>query len=118
LEGPENHIKLITYSTEYRIQNTEYTCSKLVYIKLPMYLFFIWRLDLMILMGAITWPLERVGLENLYFFLAQKSLDFQGPPFPMALEMDFPHQNHYVPATPPPPPALRLIYEGAIVRPR
>jgi hypothetical protein len=40
LEGPENHIKLITYSTEYRIQNTEYTCSKLVYIKLPMYLFF------------------------------------------------------------------------------
>ncbi len=56
--GPENHIKLTTYSTEYRIQNTP--AAKLMYIKLPMYLFFIWR-------------------------------DFEGPPFPMTLEMDFPH---------------------------
>ncbi len=31
-------------------------------------------------------------------FRAQKSLELQGPPLPMALEMDFsPHQNHYVP---------------------
>ena len=33
----------------------------------------------------------------LAFFRAQKSLDFQGPSFPMAIEMDFPQQNHYVP---------------------
>jgi hypothetical protein len=26
--GPENHIKLTTYSTEYRTQNAEYTCRK------------------------------------------------------------------------------------------
>ncbi len=50
--GPENHIKLATCSTEYRIQNTPE--AKLMNIKLPMYLFFIWRLDLMILMLAIS----------------------------------------------------------------
>jgi hypothetical protein len=39
--GPENHIKLTTCSTEYRIKNTEAaTTAKLMYIKLPMYLFF------------------------------------------------------------------------------
>jgi hypothetical protein len=38
--GPENHIQLTTYSIEYRIQNTP--AAKLLYIKLPMYLFFIW----------------------------------------------------------------------------
>ncbi len=30
------------------LQSTEYRIQKIVYIKLPMYLFFIWRLDLMI----------------------------------------------------------------------
>ncbi len=35
--------KLTTNKTEFRIQN-------LMYLKLPMFLFFIWRLDLMILM--------------------------------------------------------------------
>jgi hypothetical protein len=48
--GPENHIKLATCTTEYRIQNT--AAAKLMYIKLPMYLFFIWRFDLMNLMGG------------------------------------------------------------------
>ena len=45
-EGPVNHIKLTTYNTEYRIQNT--AAAKLMCIKLPMYLFYIWRFDLMI----------------------------------------------------------------------
>jgi hypothetical protein len=38
--GPENHIKLTTCSIEYRIQDT--AAAKLIYIKLPMYLFIIW----------------------------------------------------------------------------
>ncbi len=58
--GPENHIKLTTCSKED--------------------LFFIWRLDLLILMGANTFA--------RCHFKAQKSLDIQGPPLPMALEMD------------------------------
>jgi hypothetical protein len=39
--------------------------QKLMYIKLPIYLFFIWRLDLMILMWAnpLLRPLEGVGPE-------------------------------------------------------
>jgi hypothetical protein len=63
-------------------------------IKLPMYLFLIWRGDLMILIGAnsLLCPLE----GNLEFFGSKRhllrllpfqgpkycSLDFQGPPFP------------------------------------
>jgi hypothetical protein len=60
--GPENHIQLTTYSIEYRIQNTP--AAKLVYIKLPMYLFF--YMDLMILMGTspLLGPLEGVGHRN------------------------------------------------------
>jgi hypothetical protein len=43
---------------------------KLMHIKLPMYLFFIWRLELIILMGAnpLLGPLEGMGPENLEFF--------------------------------------------------
>jgi hypothetical protein len=61
LEGPENHIKLITYSTEYRIQNTEYTCSKLVYIKFPMYLFFYMALGLNDFDGGNYFSIGRCG---------------------------------------------------------
>jgi hypothetical protein len=68
--GPENRIKLTTYSTEYRIQNTP--AAKLVYIKLPMYLFFIWRFDLIILMGA------------------NPEIHYSGNWKGWALEMDFP----------------------------
>jgi hypothetical protein len=51
----------------------------------------------MILMRAylLLGPLERVGREYLDFarghFRAQKSLDFQGPPLAIALEMDVTH---------------------------
>jgi hypothetical protein len=60
--GPENHIK--THNMQYRIQNTETAAAKLMYIKLPVYLFFILRLDSMILMGAnpVLGSLEGVGL--------------------------------------------------------
>ncbi len=65
----------------------------------------------MILVGknSLLMLLERVGTENLTFFApigtrfsrchfrAQKGLDFQDPPLPMALEMDLPASNHYVP---------------------
>jgi hypothetical protein len=60
-------------------------------IKLPMYLFFIWSLELMILMGlnSLLGPFEGLdflGLNGTPFahchFRAQKSLDFQGPPLP------------------------------------
>ncbi len=66
-----------------------------------MNLFFIWRLDLMILMWAdpLFRPFEGVGPENLNFlgpngtqfahchFMAQKSLDFQDTQLPMTLVM-------------------------------
>jgi hypothetical protein len=63
-----------TCSTQYRIYNR--AATKLMYIKLPMYLFLIWRLVLMILMGAnpLLVPLEGVGPENLDFFWAQMAL--------------------------------------------
>jgi hypothetical protein len=68
-----------------------------MYMKLPMYLFFKWRfrLDLMILSGAnpLLGPLEEVkGPNGTRFarcnYRAPKSLDFQGPPLPVALVMD------------------------------
>ncbi len=109
LEGPENHIKLITYSTECRIQNTEYTCSKLVYIKLPMYLFFMCRFDLMILMGAITRPLEGLGPKNLYFFGSKKVLIFRAHPFQWPSKWIFPLKSSksLCPRNSPPPTALK-----------
>jgi hypothetical protein len=73
--GPENHIKLTTCNTEYRIQVTP--AAKLMNIKLPMYLFFIWRLDLMIFMLAIS-----ITLAN----------GRDGPS-----KWIFTHKNHYLP---------------------
>jgi hypothetical protein len=54
--GPENHINLTKC-----VRNTEYSCSKSHVHKITNVLvFFIWRLDLMILMGANPFgePLE------------------------------------------------------------
>ncbi len=66
---------------KYRIQVT--ATAKHMYIKLPMYLFFIWHL---IVMGEnpLLGPSEGVGPENLDFFWGPKwhllcSLPFQGP---------------------------------------
>jgi hypothetical protein len=52
---------------------------------------------------------------NMNFdFMAQRSLDFQGPPLPMALVMDFPSPSrrvcgmqfiHFMPITSPPAPS-------------
>jgi len=65
-----------------------------MYIKLQMNNFLKWHLDLL-------------GPNGIYFalcnFRAQKSLDFQCPPLPMALEMDWPSPNHY--------PTSRAIYK-------
>jgi hypothetical protein len=70
--GPENHIKLATCSTEYRKQNT--LAEKLMNIKLPMYRFFIWRLDLMILMLAISITMAIVrGGPSKWIFTTSKS---------------------------------------------
>jgi hypothetical protein len=62
--APESPIQHTVCSTEYRIQNT--IASKLMYIQLPMYLFFK-ALAFMILMGAnpLLGPMEGVGPENL-----------------------------------------------------
>jgi hypothetical protein len=50
--------------------------------------------------NPLLWPLEGVGPESETFlgfarchFRAQKSLDFQGPPLPMALEIGFSRIN-------------------------
>jgi hypothetical protein len=82
--GPENHIKLTTYSTDYRIQNKEYSCSKLMFIKLPKYLFYK-ALGLNDFDGAnpLIRPLEGVGPENFDFF---------GP------KWICPHQNQHLPS--------------------
>jgi hypothetical protein len=67
-----------------------------MYIKLPMYLFlfFTWRFDFTILMHANLLLREGVCPENLgdrfarCHFRAHKSIDFQGPTFPMARVTD------------------------------
>jgi hypothetical protein len=59
--------------------------EKLMYIKLPINLFLIWRLDIMILMQANTFlgPLEGMGPGNLDSlgsnWLSERSKPFQGP---------------------------------------
>jgi hypothetical protein len=70
--------------------------QKLVDIKLPMCLFFYMALGLNDFDAgkSITPLLDFFGPNDTRFarchFRAQKSLDFQGPPLPMALEMDIP----------------------------
>jgi hypothetical protein len=58
-----HNIQYSKQNTEYRMQNTEYSilgtaAAKLMYIKLPMYLFSIWPLDLMIVMGQIHFQIQ------------------------------------------------------------
>ncbi len=82
--GPENHIKLTTYSTD-RIQNTEYSnrihmqqnsCTK----NYQCTYFFIWRLDFTCSMSG---P-KKVSIFRAY-------------PFQWPSKWIFPHKNHYVP---------------------
>jgi hypothetical protein len=83
-----------------------------MYIKLPIYLFSKWGLDLMILMGAnpLLGPLEGVGPEYRDIFetqMALASLDvisvpkiiliFRSPPFQWPSSWICPHQNDFVP---------------------
>ncbi len=83
--GLKNHIKLITYSTKYRKQNTEYSFSKFMNIKFPMYLFTNIPICYMAL-GLIDFD----G-GNSFARCPGPKLNFQGPPpLPMALEMDLP----------------------------
>ncbi len=100
--GPENHIKLTTYSAEYRIQNTP--AAKLVYIKFRCILVpvFYMALGLNDLMGAnpLLGPLEGAGFLWLKW-RSLRSLPFQGPkkslPGATPSNWFFPYQNHYVP---------------------
>jgi hypothetical protein len=69
-----------------------------------MYLLFIWR-GMLMRDNSFGGPLEGWALKIEAFlgfarchFRAQKSLDFQGPPLPMALEMDFPALKSLRPA--------------------
>jgi hypothetical protein len=67
--------------------------AKIMYLKLPMYLFFTWSLYLMILkrahplLGPVLGPND-TRLAHCHF-RTQISLDIQGPPLPIALIMDF-----------------------------
>ncbi len=72
--GKSKCIKLLYILAEH---STEYRIQKVMYIKLSRYLFFVWRLDLMMLMraNALLGPLKGVGPCNGCC----------------------PHQNHYVP---------------------
>jgi hypothetical protein len=73
-----------TYST-YLQTTTHNRATTLVYIKLPMYLLYIWRLYLIVLRRATSLfgAMERVGPENLDFFGPKWHslclLPFQGP---------------------------------------
>ncbi len=75
-----------------------------MYMKLPMYLFFIWRVDLM-MANPLFEPMEGVGPENLEFLGSQMALAYQldaisqvprikklsnsrAQPLPVALVMD------------------------------
>jgi hypothetical protein len=87
---------------------THNNTTTLAYIKLPMYLLFLWHLYLMVLRCAtsLLGTLEGVGPENLDFFgpkwhwlrrfRAPKSLDFQGPGLLMPRVMMLHPSNHYV----------------------
>ncbi len=79
---------------QYRIQNTEYRMQKRVYIKLPIYCFFIWHMGFMILMweNPLLGPLEGVGPENLDFFGNEGRECHFGP----KKKWIFPYQNHYI----------------------
>ncbi len=90
----------LLHTTTHNNTQQQFTTA-LGYIKLPMYLLFLWLLYLMVLRFAtsLLGASEGVGSENLDFFgpkwhsicschfRAQKSLDFQGPPHPMPLVM-------------------------------
>jgi len=60
----------------------------------------------MILMGAITWPLEGVGPENLYFFGPKKVLIFRAHPFQRPWKWRFSLSKSLCPRNSTPPPAL------------
>ncbi len=72
LLGVVNFVQISRFSLQNRMQNLRSNNHKnkqqTLYIKLPMYLFFIWCLDVMILMRAnpLQGPLEGVGPENHY----------------------------------------------------
>jgi hypothetical protein len=73
---------------------------KLIYIKLPMYLFFIWHLDLMVLMRAnpLLRPLEWVGLEIKTFLGPEMAVSkASATPSNGLYNAYCPHQNHYLP---------------------
>jgi hypothetical protein len=103
-------LKQTTYGTKYRTQNTP--AAKLMYIKLPVYLFFYmalgfndfdggqihysghwkgWALKILTFLGPNRTRFARCQIR------AQKSLDFQGPHLPTALEMDFPPSKSLCP---------------------
>jgi hypothetical protein len=79
---------LPTHNNSQQHTTTHNRAKTFVYIKLPMYLLFTWRLYLMVLRHA---TLTFLGPNSTLFarchFRAQKSLDFQGPPLPMPLVM-------------------------------
>jgi hypothetical protein len=57
-------IFFVTFTTEYRIQNTEYRIQKLMYIKLPMYrncFLYGLRLNDFDVVKSITWAIGRGG---------------------------------------------------------
>jgi hypothetical protein len=73
---------------------------KLMYIKLPMYLFFIWRLDLLVLMRAnpVLRPLEWVGPEIQTFLGPEMAMSkASATPSNGLYNAYCPHQNHYLP---------------------
>jgi hypothetical protein len=82
LYGWGERIRKVTFRTR-RIQNAEYRIQKHMFIKLPMYLSYYM---------ALRRKDSDAGPNGTSFacchLRAQKSLDFQGLPFPMALVMD------------------------------
>jgi hypothetical protein len=85
------HITVNFLIVPYRIQ-------KLIYIKLSLYLFFMWRLDFMILMRAnpLLRPLEGVGHE-IKTFLGPDMATSEASAIWCPCNGCCPHQNHYVP---------------------
>ncbi len=105
--GPENHIKLTTCSTEYRIQLQQILCTQ----NYQSFFYMALGLNALDRGKSITRAIGRRWALKILTFLgpngtrfarcrcrAQKSLDFQGPSLPMTIEMDFPPSKSLRPA--------------------
>jgi len=88
-EGESEYVKLLYVLVEHRIQNSEYRIQKLMYIKLPMYLFFIWRSTFLNTNGT--------RFARCHFWAKKKYRSSGHTPSTGPRNWCCSHKNHYIP---------------------